>query len=132
MVQLFWSTAIELRLICRKPLESKSEQGRLAQTVSFWYYSFCPENCTDGNCPCAQLPYLKSQPQSKRLCCVNCARLAMGIYSRFTFCSYALPGKTRLKSPISSSARAQASIALSRPIALHDWTGNEMTNHRLV
>src|SRR5215831_20563464 len=111
-------------------MRSKSEQGRLAQTVSFWYYSFCPENCTDGNCPCAQLPYLKSQQQSKRLCCVNCARPAMGIYSRFTFCSYAMPGRARLKSPISSSARAQASIALSRLIAQANWIGNEMTHHR--
>ena len=44
----------------------KSEQERLAQTVSIWYYSFCEENCTERNCPCIQLPYLKSQQQSKR------------------------------------------------------------------
>jgi hypothetical protein len=109
---------------------SKSEQERLAQTVSFWYYSFCPENCTQGNCPCVRLPYLKSQPQSKRLCCGNCAKAVMGIYSRFTFCSYAMPGRTRLKSLISSSARAQASIVPSKPIALPDRIGNEMADHR--
>jgi hypothetical protein len=54
----------------------------------------------------------------------------MGIYSQFTFCSYALPGRTRLKSLISSSARDQASIAPSKPIALLNWIGNEMTDHR--
>src|SRR5215510_8363242 len=47
-------------------VNSKSEQERLAQTGSFWYYSFCEENQTERNCPCVQLPYLKSQPQSKR------------------------------------------------------------------
>ena len=61
---------------------------------------------------------------------MNCAKPVMDIYSRFTFCYYTLPGRARLKSPISSSARAQASIALLRPIALPDWIGNEMTNHR--
>src|SRR6266508_3260635 len=109
---------------------SKSEQERLAQTASFWYYIFCEENRTDGNCLCVQLPYLKSQPQSKRLCDVNCAKPVMGIYSPFTFCSYAPPGRTRLRSPISSSARAQASIAPSKPTALPDWIGNEMPLHR--
>src|SRR5215510_11328072 len=47
-------------------VNSKSEQERLAQTGSFWYYSFCEENQTERNCPCVQLPYLKSQQQSKR------------------------------------------------------------------
>jgi hypothetical protein len=56
----------------------------------------------------------------------------MGIYSQSTFCSYAMLGRARLKSLISSSALAQASIALSRLIALPDWIGNEMTNHRQV
>jgi hypothetical protein len=40
-------------------------QKLMAQTVSFWYYSFCPENCTEEDCRCVQLPYLKSQPQAR-------------------------------------------------------------------
>ena len=112
---------------------SKSEQERLAQTVSFWYYSFCYENRTGGNCPCVQLPYLKSHPQSKRLCGVNCARPAMGIYSPFTFCSYAPPGRTRLRSPTSSSARARS---VYRSVNAYlagelDWQPDDQSSPRL-
>jgi hypothetical protein len=109
---------------------SKSEQERLAQTVSFRYYSFCPENCTQGNCPCVRLPYLKSQPQSKRLCCGNCAKAVMGIYSRFTFCSYPPPGRTLLKSLISSSARARSvyrSVKAYRAARL-DWRRDDQSS----
>src|SRR5262249_57805042 len=110
----------------RVSLRWTHEQERLAQTVSFWYYSFCEEHRTERTCLCAQLPDLKSPSLSKRLCYVNSAQPATGISSRFPFCSYAPPGRTRLKSPISSSAPAPASLALSRPLSRANWMGNEL------
>jgi hypothetical protein len=41
-----------------------------------------------------------------------------------------MAGRTRLKLLISSSALAQASIALLRLIARANWIGNEMANYR--
>src|SRR5262245_39775607 len=114
----------------RVSLRWTHEQERLAQTVSFWCYSFCEENRTERNCPCVQLPDSKSQSQSQRLGYVNCAQPVLGISSRFPFCSCAPPGSIQRRSPISSSARARASLALSRPTARANWMGNELTHPR--